>query len=378
MPDSDHRQPMRNLKIDFFRGLALIIIFIDHVYDNRLGGYTMRGYGIADAAEIFFFCSGFVAALVYEEHLARTGFAGAQWKATRRAVLIYVFHVATFLVLLALSLFLKDLEGVETVLRHRQLHAVVYEDPAIALGIFTLQYQPFLFTILPAYIVLSLATPLFALMLRRSALLLLGVSLTIYVLVQLYPAINLVQGSHDGPWVFNPFAYQFLFVVGMLSGHRYNEGSLDIPFRRDAVIVAVVLLAAVFLFHNFIPFLQKHFQIFPAYPYPRGLPLTGKVNEEPLRIVHFLVLTYVVVYFIERMRAVFPGGHRRLRTLAGPVVNCGRRSIHIFSLGIVLAYVGGFVIASLGNGAEVWIPVNLAGIATLLCAGSWLVHRRRG
>ena len=45
---------MRSLQIDFFRGLALIIIFIDHVYNNRLGGYTLRGFGITDAAEIFF------------------------------------------------------------------------------------------------------------------------------------------------------------------------------------------------------------------------------------------------------------------------------------------------------------------------------------
>ncbi|MDZ7842785.1 MAG: OpgC domain-containing protein [Gammaproteobacteria bacterium] len=369
---------MRSLKIDFFRGLALIIIFIDHVYNNRLGGYTLRGYGITDAAEIFFFCSGFVAALVYGRILESSGMGAAQIKAVRRALVIYAFHVAAFALLLALSVALKDLDGVETVLRHRQLHGAVYGDLSTALHIFTLNYQPFLFTILPAYMVLSVATPLFAWLLDRSATLVFGVSLTIYVLVQLYPDINFTQGPHGGRWVFNPFAYQFLFVIGMLFGHSHRHGRLDVPMRLDAAITAFLLLAVVFVFHNFIPFLQKHFALFPDYPLPGGLPWTGKVNEEPLRILHFLVLMYAVAYAMGRLGTRFPRFYRRLVKLAAPVMACGRNSIHIFALGILLSYIGGFVIASYGNGAEVWIPVNAVGVALLLCAGSWLASRRPG
>lgn len=368
---------MRSHKIDFFRGLALIIIFIDHVYDNRLGGYTLRGYGIADAGEIFFFCSGFVAALVYGKALERAGFAAAQARATRRAVLIYMFHVAAFVVLVGATLLLKNFESVETVVRARQLYPVIYDDITTGLGIVSFQYQPFLFTILPAYVVLSLATPAFASLQRQSPWLLLGVSLAIYLLVQVEPSVNFSQGAHDAPWVFNPFAYQLVFVIGMVCGGLYGAGRLHIPLRTDFAIAAVLVLAVVFVFHNFIPFLQKHFQLFSDYAYPRGLPWTGKVNEEPLRIAHFLVLSYVVLFAIERGRSAFPAAAAILKRLAHPVARCGRHSIYIFALGLVLSYLGGYVIAGFGNGAKVWIPVNAAGIALLLGAAAWIEQWRR-
>lgn len=366
---------MRSLKIDFFRGLALIIIFIDHVYNNRLGGYTLRGYGVADAGEIFFFCSGFVAALVYGRVLNQSGFAAAQRKAVRRSVVIYLYHIGAFLVLAGLTVLLREHQAVETVVRARLLHEVIYGDPAHTLEVFTLQYQPFLFTILPAYMVLSLATPVFTRLLTRSPWLLFGATLALYVMVQLNPALNLPAG--DGRWVFNPFAYQFLFALGMLSGTLWKDARLNIPMRLDLAAAAIVLLGIVFVFHNFIPFLQKHFQLFADYPYPRGLPFTGKVNEEPLRILHFLVLTYATLYLMYGLQKQLPRVYARLRALGRPVINCGQHSIQIFVLGLVLSYVGGYVIAGLGNGVGVWLPVNAAGIAILLTAGAWLARSRR-
>jgi len=50
--------PPRDLRIDLFRGLALWMIFIDHVDGNWLGGFTYRGIGFSDAKEIFLFLSG--------------------------------------------------------------------------------------------------------------------------------------------------------------------------------------------------------------------------------------------------------------------------------------------------------------------------------
>lgn len=41
----------RDPRIDFFRGLALIFIFWDHVPHNPLGQITLRNIGFSDAAE---------------------------------------------------------------------------------------------------------------------------------------------------------------------------------------------------------------------------------------------------------------------------------------------------------------------------------------
>ena len=368
---------MRSSQIDFFRGLALIIIFIDHVYNNRLGGYTLRGFGITDAAEIFFFCSGFVSCLVYTRIFDRAGFSSVQVKATRRAILIYFFHIITFLLLIGITVLLKDINGVDSVLRARGLYEVIYDKSTIGLHIFTLGYQPFLFTILPAYIILSISTPLLIWLLDRSPWLLFSVSAVIYLMVQLFPGFNLIQWPYGSPWTFNPFAYQFLFVLGMLFGYLSSTGKLKIPFNYPVLFIAVLLLLATFIFHNFIPFLQKHFLLFTSYPLHNGLPLTGKINEEPLRIFHFMVLMYVVVFVIDFTRSQRPSLVGHIKKLAQPIISCGQNSIYIFSLGILLSYLGGYVLAYFGNSAMVWVPVNITGIAILLLVGTWLTSRKK-
>src|SRR5450631_2490997 len=59
----------RELRLDLFRGLALWLIFIDHVSPDLLSWFTIRSYGFSDAAEIFIFISGYTAAFVYGRSL---------------------------------------------------------------------------------------------------------------------------------------------------------------------------------------------------------------------------------------------------------------------------------------------------------------------
>src|SRR5260370_2533452 len=53
----------RDLRLDFFRGLALIFIFIDHIPENLFGYFTIQAVQLFDAAEIFIFISGYTQAL---------------------------------------------------------------------------------------------------------------------------------------------------------------------------------------------------------------------------------------------------------------------------------------------------------------------------
>src|ERR1700756_2091101 len=45
----------RDLRLDLFRGLALWLIFIDHLPPSLLTWFTLRNYGFSDATEIFIF-----------------------------------------------------------------------------------------------------------------------------------------------------------------------------------------------------------------------------------------------------------------------------------------------------------------------------------
>jgi len=63
----------RDLRLDFFRGLALVFIFIDHVPDNKLARITLGSWNFSDAAEVFVFISGYTAALVFGGMARRLG-----------------------------------------------------------------------------------------------------------------------------------------------------------------------------------------------------------------------------------------------------------------------------------------------------------------
>src|SRR5260370_25827355 len=63
----------RDLRLDLFRGLALWLIFLDHIPSNIVNWLTIRNYGFSDATEIFVFISGYTAAFVYGRAMREQG-----------------------------------------------------------------------------------------------------------------------------------------------------------------------------------------------------------------------------------------------------------------------------------------------------------------
>src|SRR5664279_20279 len=92
----------RELRIDLFRGLALWLIFIDHLSPDLLTWFTIRSYGFSDAAEIFIFISGYTAAFVYGRSLQESGFVIAAARILRRVWQIYAAHMLLFTIMVAI------------------------------------------------------------------------------------------------------------------------------------------------------------------------------------------------------------------------------------------------------------------------------------
>ena len=82
----------RDLRIDFLRGLALYMIFVDHVLDDPLSMLTYRILGFSDAAEIFVFLSGVACGTAYSRTFDRGGLSGLVWATTKRAGRIYFYY----------------------------------------------------------------------------------------------------------------------------------------------------------------------------------------------------------------------------------------------------------------------------------------------
>src|SRR5262249_39293331 len=97
-----HQRSGRDLRLDLFRGLSLIFIFIDHVPDNVLSYLTLQSFSFCDAAEVFIFISGYAAAIVYGKALQRRGSIIATAQIYRRVWQLYVAHIFLFVIFAAL------------------------------------------------------------------------------------------------------------------------------------------------------------------------------------------------------------------------------------------------------------------------------------
>src|SRR5471030_2509328 len=75
----------RDLRLDLFRGVALWLIFLDHIPQNIVNWITIRNYGFSDATEIFIFISGYTAAFVYGRAMQTHGFVVAAARVLKRA-----------------------------------------------------------------------------------------------------------------------------------------------------------------------------------------------------------------------------------------------------------------------------------------------------
>ena len=93
--------PGRDLRLDLFRGLALWLIFLDHIPQNIVNWITIRNYGFSDAAEIFVFISGYTAAFVYGRAMRERGFIIAGARILKRAWTVYIAHVFIFVIFMA-------------------------------------------------------------------------------------------------------------------------------------------------------------------------------------------------------------------------------------------------------------------------------------
>ena len=92
----------RDQRLDVFRGLALITIFINHVPGNLYENLTSRNFGFSDAAEAFVLMSGIAVGLAYSRGFREGAFLSSCMKVWRRAGLLYVTHIVSSLLAIAL------------------------------------------------------------------------------------------------------------------------------------------------------------------------------------------------------------------------------------------------------------------------------------
>src|ERR1700716_2997195 len=149
----------RDLRLDLFRGLALWLIFLDHIPSNMVSWITIRNYGFSDAAEIFVFISGYTAAFVYGRAMRERGAIVAGARIIKRAWQVYVAHIFIFVIFMAEIAYLT--RSIENPLYNEEMGALDFmKEPGDTLTkALLLKFKPVFMDVLPLYIVLLLAFP---------------------------------------------------------------------------------------------------------------------------------------------------------------------------------------------------------------------------
>ena len=357
----------RDLRADFFRGLALWFIFVDHVPGNRLGGFTLRNAALCDATEAFVLLAGYAAGLAYGAMLDRHGWLFAAAAILRRVGTLYIAHVFLFVVFTAQVGYSVAALDSAAYLDELDLNAFGEQPYRALLEALLLRFQPAFLDILPLYIVLLLMLVPGLLLLHRPRLLI-TLSLVGYVLARL-AGVNL-PSWRGGGWFLNPLAWQALFFIGCALGSSRRAGEPPpVPRSRVAIAFCAALLAA----GAALVIAWQRPEPLPYLPDWLASVLSGvdKTGLHPFRLLSILALAYLLGHWVDRDAAWLRG------PAAAPFVLMGQHGLPVFCAGIFLSFMGRIALEQ-SEGWPAQAGVNLAGLAAMVAiaaVGAWYRQR---
>ncbi|WP_397456736.1 OpgC family protein [Pseudomonas lurida] len=360
----------RDPRIDFFRGLALIFIFWDHVPHNPLGQITLRNIGFSDAAEVFVFLAGFAAVLAYGKIMQRDGYWMACLKILRRTWVLYVVHIFLLAMLMGIVFYANShVETRDLVEEMGLTHFVTHPQQALTDELL-LRFKPNLMDPLPLYIVLLAGLSVVLPLMIRKTWTVVAVSATVYLLAP-WMGWNL-RAIADGVWYFNPVTWQFLFVLGAAAAiHAQQPRQPETrPLLRQPLFIAAalyVLVAGVITLGWRWP--EVHDALMPSALSDLLYPIS-KTDLSPVRLVHFLALAYVTAKLL-------PGAGWTRNRLAAEVCRMGRFSLEVFCLGVLLAPLADMVNALAGDTFAVQVFTALVGAGLMAALAAWLEFNKR-
>jgi hypothetical protein len=359
------RNRERDLRVDFFRGLALWWIYTDHIPGDVMGKYSLQNYAMCDAAEVFVLLAGFGAGIAYGSVMDRQGYLYAAADTLRRAWVLYIAHIFLFVVYAAQVAYSASVLDRVFYLEEARLDVLADAPYRALLEALLLRFQPNLLNILPLYVALLVIFAVTLPLLRKPALLFTA-SFAGYVLVRI-TGINLTSWTGEG-WYLNPFAWQFLFIIGAILAYA-PPGMPPVRWPLDGAAFLVLVAGVIVIW-----VVDTHPPILASLPAPviRFVITEDKTGLHPVRLLSILSLTWLAV------RAI-PADAAWLRSrFAAPLELLGQNSLPVFCSGIFFGF-----IARLGleadDRATMQLAVNVFGaLAMLAVAGLAAWYRNKG
>ncbi len=313
----------RDTRIDVFRALALLTIFINHVPGTVYEYFTHKNFGFSDSAEAFVLISGIAIGLAYGSKFKPGNRLVMTLKAWRRAGVLYVTHMMTTVATLAIFAGASVYFARPDLLKMINIQPVMDDTPRALVGIATLGHQLGYNNILSMYAAVMVIVPLFLLLANVSLRLTVALSGLVWLVAGVWK-IAPPDYPTGGYWFLNPLSWQFLFVIGLAA---------MMHVRRGGEIVLKPWLAGAAAGYLTLSLLWVRLPLW-GVDISLGLPavLTGfdKTFLSLPRLLHVLALAYLI--------AVIPTLSELARTRADhPLAVLGKHSLPVFVAGTLLA-----------------------------------------
>lgn len=314
--------------VDFWRGLALVTIFINHIPGIIYENLTHRNYSLSDSAELFVFLAGWSLRHVVGRPEDPTPASHLMLRLFGRAFTLYAAHM--LIVMIAIAMLAAAARALDNpLLLEWHNAAAVFLDPANThIGLVLLSHQLGYFDILPLYVVLLLLAPGIALFHRMAPNWLLPVSFAVYLCALVFQ-LTIPTWPTEGQWFFNPLCWQFVFVLGFSLSRERGPGGwarANIKWLQRAAWPIVIAGAAFAWFGSG--------WIDPTkVPDPKLLFINGKTFLTPIRLIQFLALAAA-------FSTLYPHIERSIPRIVGLSAMLGRNSLQVFCAGSVLSLAG--------------------------------------
>jgi hypothetical protein len=336
----------RLIELDFFRGLVLLIIVVDHIGGSILSRFTLHAYALCDAAEVFVFLGGFATATAYVTLAERRNETIARDRFLRRSLEIYRAFLVTAGLMLLVSAVLSAFSIDGPNLATTDLDDLIAAPVGALRDILLFRRQPYLASVLPMYAFFALLVPMILPLARSKPWLLLAGSVALWAGA---PAIDAyLPAAPDMHWDFNPFAWQLLFVLGVLA--RCQPVYQRISAHRLGWVVGLIALAVVAG--------AAYFKLFVQHG---ALDASLKQNLSWLRAGNFIAIAWLVANLIEL------GWAKKLAQWLPWVGLIGRKGLLCFVAGAVISLVVDSVLYAATDG---YLNYPLGLLADVIAVGA--------
>ncbi|MDP2733951.1 MAG: OpgC domain-containing protein [Hoeflea sp.] len=323
LPPAGSRPQNRDTRIDALRAFCLITIFINHVPGNPFERFSSKNFGFSDAAEAFVLISGVSAAYAYGLKFQAGSRLLTAIRAWRRAGVLYVAHLVSTLVTLAIFAGFALTYAAPELLDTINIKPLVTDPVRGFVGLVTLGHQLGYNNILSMYGVILVMLPLFLLLAHWGIAAMLVTSGALWLVCGLF-LIALPTYPGGNFWFINPLSWQFLFVIGMAANmHVRRGGRIPVSVTLQVLSIFYLLLSLAWVK---VPFWGVDVSL--------GLPavLTGfdKTFLSVFRLTHVLAMAYLLTT-VPALSNVWRVGRRN------PLAVMGRHALPVFIAGTLLA-----------------------------------------